>query len=254
MQKQITQKTTKKLPTIFLYCELVYGFGIFAVALGVALMTKSGWGNSAGTAMAYILSCRFPAFSFGVWSYLIQGIVICVMMGIVRQRKMEYLFAFAVSMINGYCLDFCMWLFRFWQPQGFFHSAASYFAGFSILGIGIALLMKCRLPLMAYDLFVREVMAYRHISLKKVKTALDGSLLVIDFALCIVFFQKKIGIGVGTIISTAAMGLYMYYINALVDRYFSFVPLWRSRQNRDQGGSAAITKEEIKENGETKRE
>ncbi|NCB31522.1 MAG: hypothetical protein EOM66_08965, partial [Clostridia bacterium] len=132
---KMIQKTTVKKPMI-LYCEILYGFDIFVIAFGTALMTKSGWGNSAGTSFAYILNSLYPAFSFGVWSYLFQGFITLLMIGIIKRVKIDYLLSFVTSMLIGYCLDFSMWLLRFWNPQGLFLSGASYVIGFSILGAG----------------------------------------------------------------------------------------------------------------------
>ena len=229
-QIEKTQQINVKEP-IIVYCEIIYVLAIITTTLGVALMTKSSWGNSSGTAMAYILSCRFPYISFGVWSYLVQGTLIGVMMVIIRQAKMAYFLSFATAVASGYCLDVWMWVLTDLQPDGIFQCAFSFFTGFFLSGIGFMLFIKSGLPVIAYELFVREMMRICHISLKKVKIALDSSLLGIDFVLSLIFFQRIIGIGIGTIISTAAMGLYMNQINGVVDRYFAFVPLWPAKED-----------------------
>lgn len=228
---QLGEEASRAEKPLSLPCEIIYLLAIPITTLGIAFITKSGWGNAAGTAMAYILSHRFTTLSFGVWSYLVQGAVICVMMALIREAKITYFFSFLTAMANGYCLDFWMWLFTGWQPRGFGENALAFGAGFLFSGLGFMMFIKSRLPAVAYELFVREMMRVRPVGLLKIKLLLDGGLLGVDFILTLLFFQTVIGIGLGTVLSTAVMGLYMHRIDQFANRYCTFDPLFLKMLN-----------------------
>ena len=92
-----------------MYTEAAYVFGVVLLALGTALMTKADFGLSMVVAPAYIvhvkLSVLWPFFSFGMASYVVEGILLMVLMLVVRRFKVAYLFSFVTALLYGVLLD-----------------------------------------------------------------------------------------------------------------------------------------------------
>lgn len=180
-------------------------FGVFLDAFAVALVTKSDFGISAVSSVAYTLSKVFPVFTFGVWSYLFQFVLFIIMCILVKKCSIPYLCSFFVGVISGYTLDFCRFLIRP-LPDGLGIRIVYFIFGTLILIVGVALLMISRLPIMPQDLFTREIAEYFEIPYKKVKTTFDVSCVALSAVIAVTMTGGVIGIGVGTVINALIIG------------------------------------------------
>lgn len=180
-------------------------FGVFLDAFAVALVTKSDFGISAVSSVAYVLSQAFSDFAFGVWSYLFQFILFIIMCILVKKCSIPYLCSFFVGVIFGYTLDFCRFLIRPLPDSPGFRIGYFIF-GTLILMIGVALLMISRLPIMTQDLFTREISECYHIPFKKVKTTFDVSCVTLSIVIAVTMTGGVIGIGAGTVINALIIG------------------------------------------------
>ena len=148
--------------------------GVVIDAMAVALLTKSDLGISAVSSTAYTLSCVFPLFTFGVWSYLFQFGLFVLMCFLVKKCTLGYLCSFLVGVVFGYTLDFCRFCIHP-LPDTLFPRLVYFVLGTALLILGVSLLMISRMPIMPQDLFTRELSEHFAIPFRKVKTVFDIS-------------------------------------------------------------------------------
>ena len=154
--------------------ELSLLLALAIIALSVALVIKADFGMTVVQAPVYVLSLALPFVSIGVWEYIVQGLIMVLMIAIVIRVKVSYLLSFAAAVIYGLMLDFVNWLLagvqrnssgRGYSFQGGIYCSASPSPYFSLQGAPHA-----------YDIFVREVAAYKKITIPKLKWIFDTSL------------------------------------------------------------------------------
>lgn len=179
--------------------------GLILDAAGVSLITKADFGISAVSSFPYSLHQAFPAFSFGVWSYLFQLGLTGILMLAARRFNIRYLSAFFVSVAFGYLLDAANLLSKL--LPGILIARCAYFAlGTVCLIVGVCLMMYSELPILPQDLFVRELSKLRGWKLQRVKTVFDCACLLGSVAVSLLFSGQFDALGIGTIISALVMG------------------------------------------------
>ena len=70
-------------------------------SLGVLLMLQSGSGISAISSVPYAFQQVFPKLTLGTWTYLFQGLLICILMIMRKKFVPSYLFSFVVGFAFG---------------------------------------------------------------------------------------------------------------------------------------------------------
>jgi len=218
-----------------MYTEAAYVFGVVLLALGTALMTKADFGLSMVVAPAYIvhvkLSALWPFFSFGMASYVVEGLLLVVLMLVVRRFKVAYLFSFVTALIYGVLLD------GFLLPVGLLPGVfpvriCCFILGLPTVSAGVAMIFNTYLPAEAYDLFVKEVAAVFHLPLPRVKTAYDCTSCVVAVVLSFLFFGlwQFVGVNWGTVLCALVNGWLIGRFSAWYQRMFTFADRFPLRQ------------------------
>ena len=205
-----------------------YIIGIPMVAFGMALYAKSAMGTAVMSSLAYVLSGKWTIFSFGVWTYLVQGLVMLTMIFIIRRVQMDYLFSFASSVVVGYLIDFFLYCLRDIPVTALHMRIFLYVAAYVILTIGVGALMLTRLPIPPFDLFLREVSRHKNISIQVVKLRLDIIVLILSFTLSLVMYGGLEGIGIGTFIAAITNGPTIQWTRKRWVRVLDGVPALRA--------------------------
>lgn len=225
--------------------ELLWLFGIIFVALGVAICNKANLGVSMIAAPAFVIyeavSPVFGGFSVGMTEYIIQGLMLIVMCLIVRKFNWRYLLAFAVAVLYGYVLDFFLWLVGGLTVDVIWLRWVMLIVGDLITGFGVACFFRTYMPLEVYELFVAEVASAFKISISKVKSAFDITLLVISVVLAFLLFGdfdvKTIGynsfhnIGLGTLVTTIINAPIISFMGKIIDKVFEATPRFVKLEN-----------------------
>ncbi|MBS6956159.1 MAG: hypothetical protein KH230_23355 [Enterocloster asparagiformis] len=184
---------------------LALSLGIFFDALGVALVTKSDFGISAVSSVAYVLSRVFPAMTFGMWSYTYQFFLFVLMCGLVRRCSAGYAISFLVGIVFGYTLDFCRFFVNC-LPLGALLRILYFVLGTAVLIAGVAFLMISNMPIMPQDLFTRELSAHFSLPFKRVKTMFDLFCVAFSLAVSVCALGRAAGLGAGTLVSALITG------------------------------------------------
>ncbi len=223
--------------------ELLWVFGILFVALGVAICSKADLGVSMIAAPAFVISEAvkpfISGFSVGVTEYIIQGVMLLILCVVVRKFDWRYLLGFAVAVIYGYTLNFCLWALG---PVSFNEVWLRYvmlIVGDIFVAFGVACFFRTYMPLQVYELFVAEIAYSFKLNINKTKSVFDIVLLVASLTLAFTLFGdittfdwSKIAstsfhsIGIGTLITTAINSPLINMMGKLVDKFFGRDPMY----------------------------
>ena len=177
-----------------------YVIGLILVAFGTALYAKSAMGTAVASSLAYVVSRKFLFFSFGVWTYVVQGLTVLSMAAIVRRVKVDYLASFLTSVAAGYLILTC----------------------------GVGALMLTRLPIAPFDMFLREVSFYKGMSIQNVKLRFDMVVLLVGLTLSFALYGSLEGIGVGTLFAAVSNGPTIQWMRKRWLRILDSIPAMRS--------------------------
>ena len=85
---------------------LMLGAGLFCLAFGVALSTKSGLGVSPSASLTYLMSTIFPAVSMGTFTTLLNVAYCLIQIAVLRRNwRPVRLLQLAVVFVFGYFTD-----------------------------------------------------------------------------------------------------------------------------------------------------
>lgn len=194
--------------------------GLSLLAIGVILAIKSDYGITVSTSTPYVLSLKFTDISLGTFNYIVQGFVFILLMIVMKKFCIKYFFAFITSIIFGYFLDFFNFLMKNITIFSHMYRVSLFIVSIVTISLGLVFLIKSNIPLMPFDLFVKQVSIKYNINLGKFKIGFDLTLLTIAISLSFLFFGKLEGIGIGTVLSALTIGLCIDKIMKIVDKFF----------------------------------
>ena len=221
--------------------ELLWLIGIVFVALGVSICSKADLGVSMIAAPAFVVCEAVQAFwsglSVGVTEYIIQGIMLVLLCIVLRRFNWRYLLAFAVAVLYGYVLNFCLWLLSGLSFDTVWLRWLMLLVGDAVTAFGVACFFRTYMPLQVYELFVAELSRCFRLDINKTKWAFDMSLLVISILLAFSLFgdarsfdwstryyRSFHSIGLGTLVTTAINSPLIKLMGRPVDALFGGAP------------------------------
>lgn len=210
------------------FSEAAYLAGLAVLAIGTALMEAADFGLSMVVAPAYLMHLRvsqfFPAFSFGMAEYVLQGILLVLLVILMRRVKLSYLFSFVTAVLYGLMLDTAMALMPAVGADAMILRAACYAAGLVVCSIGVALLFHTYIAPEAYELVVKEISGKRNLPIAKVKTVYDCISCAAAVAMSFAFFSlwHFEGVKLGTVLCALVNGTMIGAISKWLDMHFEF--------------------------------
>ncbi len=206
-------------------CELALLAGMILVSFSVCLFIRSGYGVTVMASIPLMISYVAPVFDFGTWNIIYQAILLFIAMAITRKPGMGYVISAAECILFGFFLNMMKDLLA-GIPVNFELSLLYLVIAHILLFFGVAFFMRCYIPLLPCDLFIRDVVLTFRIKYKVFKTAFDIFCMVASAAIGILFLGGIVDIGIGTLISACITGYFVSrIISGIYDRYFEFRPL-----------------------------
>ena len=214
------------------YTEAAYIIGLAALALGTAFMTVADFGVSMIVAPAYLVHLKLSEVwsfvTFGVAEYILQFLLLVLMVAVVKQFKVSYLFSFATAVFYGLMLDGFLWILDFGVTGGVITGIPAriicYAIGMLFCTAGVSLMFHTYISPEVYELFVKEVADKYHLSLAKVKTGYDCSSLLLAIVLSFLFygFGTFVGVNVGTVICALMNGWMIGQFTHFFEKHWEF--------------------------------
>lgn len=210
------------------YTELAYAAGLVLLALGTAFMTVADFGVSMVTAPAYILhlalSPSLKFLSFGMATYLFEGLLLLLMCVIIRRFRLSYLLSFVTAMLFGFLLDLALDVVSLIPATHTAVRIALFVGGVPVCALAVALMFRTYFSPEVYELFVKEIATRYRFSISRFKTVYDCSSFAIAVILSFCFFGRWQfrGIGVGTVLCALVNGFLIGLFGRLLDKIFRF--------------------------------
>ncbi len=189
--------------------EIIYIIAQLGLTLAVAMMVAANFGIGMIVAPAYILSQKFPIFTFGQWDYIIQGVLFVAFCIAMKRFKFAYFVSFITCVIYGNILDMWQKVIPLLNPtvtqSGSMHIAvrlALFICGELITAFTVMLFFKSYIYPQVCDIFVKGISQKYGFNQTKCKRIYDLCCLGVSVALTLILFGAFVGIGWGTVIVT----------------------------------------------------
>lgn len=189
---------------------------LFVMTTGVAVCVRSMLGSSVISTLPYVFETAgkgglgVPRLTIGQYTYIMNALLVVGQICVLRRRfEAVQLFQLLVGFVFGSLIDVNMWLTSWLAPTALWAKVAAQVAGCTILGLGIALEVRCGSVTMPGEGFPVAISAVTGIEFHKVKICVDTSLVVLAVMFCYVFFgawQWYI-VGVGTLFAMVYVGM-----------------------------------------------
>ena len=114
--------------------------GVVINSFAVALITKSALGTSPISSLPYVLSLAFPAFSFGLLTFIFNTALIVLQIVLLRRDfQPVQLLQMVVNVVFSWVIDASMALLAGFNPSGVASQLLGVIAGCVILAFGICI-------------------------------------------------------------------------------------------------------------------
>ena len=200
----------------FLWQHVLLLISLFVMTLGVAVCVRSMLGSSVISTIPYVFETAgssglgVPALTIGQYTYIMNGVLVLGQILILRKRfELVQLFQLLVGFVFGSLIDLNMLLTNWLMPATLVSKIVAQVVGCTVLGLGIALEVRCGSVTMPGEGFPVAISRVTGIPFPKVKIWVDTSLVVIAVVFCYIFFgawQWYI-IGIGTLFAMVYVGM-----------------------------------------------
>ncbi|WP_353893670.1 DUF6198 family protein [Proteinivorax hydrogeniformans] len=197
----------------------VFILGLLCLSLGVVLVIKSDLGVSVATSLPYVVSLQFTAISFGMWNYIIHGLVLLLLAVIVKRLTVKYLMSFLVAFLFGTAIDLFYMMLEPVSADAFIEKVGLFILGSIVISIGVASFIKSNYPILPFDTFVKEICLVKNIRISKFKTGFDLVIFSLSISFSLIFFRAIEGLHIGTLVSAAILGSMIGLCLKLLNNY-----------------------------------
>ena len=199
----------------FCWQHLLLLLSLFVMTIGVAVCLRSMLGSSVISVLPYVFASAgghalVPALTIGQYTYIMNFVLVLGQILVLRRRfEWVQLFQLVIGFLFGMLIDVNLRLTSWLRPVGLWQQALAQAVGCTLLGIGIALEVRCGSVTMPGEGFPVAVSRTTGIDFPKVKIAVDILLVGLGIAACYLFFgawQWHI-VGIGTLFAMFYVGI-----------------------------------------------
>lgn len=212
--------------------------GLVFNSFASTLMIKSQFGLSSITSVPYALSLAFDKLTYGTWNYIFQCTLIAILVIATRKFKIGYIISFFLAIVFGYLIDFFNSTIIQILPNGLLLNTIYFIVSFSMISVGMSLLLNCNTPVLPVDTFTRDLPAHFNIPYKRSKTTFDLSCLAVTIIISLIFLKRLVGIGIGTVVCAFITGKVVSCINSFINERFYFESVFERWKNREVNENA----------------
>ena len=200
----------------FLWQHVLLLVSLYVMTLGVAVCVRSMLGSSVISTLPYVFEAAgkqglgVPELTIGQYTYIMNALLVLGQIAVLR-RKFDpvQLFQLLVGFVFGSLIDLNMLLTAWLQPVDLWQKIISQVLGCTILGLGIALEVRCGSVTMPGEGFPVAVSQMTGMEFPKVKILVDCGLVILAVVFSYVFFgawQWYI-VGIGTLFAMVYVGM-----------------------------------------------
>lgn len=199
----------------FCWQHLLLLISLWIMTAGVAICVRSHLGSSVISVLPYVFETAgkqalVPSLTIGQYTYIMNAVLVLGQI-IVLRRQFEWvqLFQLLVGFVFGALIDANMYLTTWLQPNTLATQALSQFLGCTVLGIGIALEVRCGSVTMPGEGFPVAISRVTGIEFPKIKICVDTTLVILGIIACYAFFNswQWYIVGIGTLFAMFYVGI-----------------------------------------------
>lgn len=202
----------------FCWQHVLLLISLWIMTAGVAVCVRSMLGSSVISVLPYVFQSAgaqalVPELTIGQYTYIMNGLLVVGQLLVLRSRfEPVQLFQLLVGFVFGSLIDVNMLLTSWLVPTVLWQKIVAQIAGCTILGIGIALEVRCGSVTMPGEGFPVAISRVTGVDFAKIKICVDTGLVLLGIMACYLFFGCWIWhiIGIGTLFA-------MFYVGMVVN-------------------------------------
>ena len=222
----------------FLWQHVLLIVSLFIMTLGVAVCVRSNFGSSVISSIPYAFTMagadgQAPPLTIGEYTNIMNIILVGLQILILRRdfEKVQ-LFQLLIGFVFGALLDINMWLTSSLDCQSLAAKSLAQLAGCIILGVGIALEIKCGSVTMPGEGFPASISKKTGAAFPKVKIMVDIMLVAVAVVCGYIFVGRWLWmvVGPGTLFAMLFVGIVVKFTAPHLgwfDRLLRFRPGFR---------------------------
>lgn len=179
----------------FVWQHVLLLFSLYVMTLGVAVCVRSAVGSSVISTLPYVFQqagsqgIPVPQWSIGVYTIVANFIFVLVQMIILRKQfEWVQLFQLVIGAFFGSLIDVNMLLTSWLVPTVLWSKLLAQWVGCTILGLGIALEVRCGSVTMPGEGMPIAISRVTGVEFPKVKIMVDVTLVVLAVVFSYIFF------------------------------------------------------------------
>ena len=223
----------------FIWQHFLLLISLYVMTLGVAVCVRSQLGSSVISTIPYVMASAgkfmeaVPEWTIGTYTIIMNAIFVVAQILILR-RNFEWvqLFQLVIGFFFGMLIDLNMYLTEWLMSDTLWINALVQIAGYTILGIGIAMEVKCGSVTMPGEGITIAIHKVTGLEFSKAKIMVDTTLVIIAVILSFILigsWQWQI-VGVGTLFAMVYVGGVVRFVNRHLgwfDRILAYKPGFR---------------------------
>ena len=202
--------------------------GLFVMAVGVALSTRSNLGTSPISCVPYVLSLGL-SMTIGQFTFLMNLVFIIFQILLLRKQfKMIQLLQVLVAFLFSYFTDFTMGLFSWINVSNYPAQVGLLILSCLILALGVSMEVTADVVMMAGEGVVSAITKVTKKEFGKLKVAFDVTLVICGFLFSFILFHRLNGIREGTVLAALLVGTLVRLMNkhlSFMDAVFKGEPI-----------------------------
>lgn len=212
---------------LFLKKLAVLVAGLFILALGIALSSKSSIGVSPSASLSYVLSLILP-LSMGTFTMIVNALFVVVQILLLGKNfKLINLLQLVVVFAFGYFTDLTLAIVAPMQIDAYWLKLLLSIVSCLIMALGVFLEVKASLILMAAEGAISAIADKLHLEFGTVKIIIDWVFIAISTAISLIVFHKLNGVREGTVIAAFLVGFFTRFYNRhihFLDKFLELSP------------------------------
>lgn len=185
--------------------ELLFIFSLLLNSITFNLIMKANFGLSCMSSLPYVLNQLTDLVSIGMINFIVQTATLIVMMLITKKFSLYYALSFVVGFIFGALADLWFPIFNS-LPDTLICRIILFVVGWVGMVITLVGFVRCDMPLMPFDIVVRDIAKVKSVNTGKIKMIFDIIFTCLGLILSTVFLGKIVGIGISTIFQAIFTG------------------------------------------------
>ncbi|RHW38369.1 hypothetical protein D1B33_05655 [Lysinibacillus yapensis] len=186
---------------------VIYVFGLFFLALGIAFSIQAMLGVSPVSSLAYALSL-ITGFSVGMMTFLANILYIIVQVILNKSVEVkEYIVQLIVTVMFSFFIDGALIIVGLLPaPEGLVMQLVFLLISLFIVSIGLLGYFSSKFPLMPYDALTYSISKRFKLQFAKAKITSDLTNVTVAALICLIFIHSFGSIGIGTFVAAYFIG------------------------------------------------